>query len=748
MRVVQVEKATHAVLGGGAVRRVQLEESPEFFKMAIDAYQDKPLAVVREILCNAWDEHVKAGMAHVPIEVTLTEDDLIIRDYGPGIADHDMEAVFCRIGKSTKQDEEDQTGGFGIGAMAPLTYSPWFNVTSHHCGKARQYVVSLGSEETLGFPELRNMVETPTDEHGLEIQVPLKTPRDRRTFHEHVLAVVRNGSMNVKLNDKTLPSWDYGEGEKTGYVLYPRASTLEIMVKVGAVLYPLNLEIPEIKVEREAIKDQMDNFTGMLILMAEPSRVAITPSRESLSYTSDTTKYLVRLLRHFRADMNRLRGYALDRCADHLSNGVILTTIRQQRLPDFTDDVPELVTTPEDVAYIWHRTLLDMGSNSHLIIRRLVKRWLKKAPWLNHLDLPYNADLHDLAEQAGEFTRYALAKTMLKSGMDFRLYAVGGYVFMAIQKEFKGRLAPTKLFVAERQKDIKDAHDLKHETRRTMVGAALIPKLDEDKVVRLMELFEPLGIEIEWCMRSKVKPKPKVEREPTQLKIVSGLVRSDGYGSSAKYRGKKSEAEDFDVYLPVRNLQGGAKIVDDALRSHWDSVSDVMPKDFALVSTKTEHKIAAERGAVNASTYLLREIKAAARTVDFKLGYLITRGNPRRWHGNTAAIRTWYRYSPASLIKVLGLRGRSKGDLHLFALGRLAYDWAEKSKEAGVATLLEELPTTRMEELTKKAGEAPGFDLLEGMSNTDESIREQVVRLVLRNNDEWIKKGDLSCSSE
>ena len=69
---------THAVIGGGKTIDFGISNSAEFFDiLSRTLYTDQHLAVVREVLCNAWDAHIDSGNINKPIEISLDDDYLI-----------------------------------------------------------------------------------------------------------------------------------------------------------------------------------------------------------------------------------------------------------------------------------------------------------------------------------------------------------------------------------------------------------------------------------------------------------------------------------------------------------------------------------------------------------------------------------------------------------------------------------------------------------------------------------------------
>ena len=82
-------------------------------------YTNQKLAVVREVLCNAWDALHFTNKTSVPLLVTLNNE-MIIQDFGLGIPHAEIGPIYGTYGASTKIHDGQQTGGFGLGCKAPL----------------------------------------------------------------------------------------------------------------------------------------------------------------------------------------------------------------------------------------------------------------------------------------------------------------------------------------------------------------------------------------------------------------------------------------------------------------------------------------------------------------------------------------------------------------------------------------------------------------------------------------------------
>jgi hypothetical protein len=75
--------------------------------------------MIQEYMANARDAHREVGKLDVPIQLifpTNLDSHLYIRDFGPGLTIERIKTVFTKLGKSTKNDDDVMTGGFGLGA--------------------------------------------------------------------------------------------------------------------------------------------------------------------------------------------------------------------------------------------------------------------------------------------------------------------------------------------------------------------------------------------------------------------------------------------------------------------------------------------------------------------------------------------------------------------------------------------------------------------------------------------------------
>lgn len=296
---------THAIIGGGPTEKFQMAQTGHFFEiLSKTLYANGRLAVIREVLCNAWDSHIASGVMGTSVLVLLDANELIIRDYGAGIPHHLIHTIYCVYGNSTKTNDGNQTGGFGLGSKAPFAYSDHFTVTNHHKGTKVVHAISKGSTNSDGTPERRVVVEVPTIEQGVEVRIPIKNSQDVRIFQQYIEKITKYGEMNVTLNGNKLPRWDLSTSPE-GFVVdqqdnFGIESQSQVYIRYGNVVYPVERN-NEYASEMAAVYEFLEKLPGTrgwgghkwnICFQAAPNTITVTPSRESIQLTETTIKTL------------------------------------------------------------------------------------------------------------------------------------------------------------------------------------------------------------------------------------------------------------------------------------------------------------------------------------------------------------------------------------------------------------------------------------------------------------------------
>jgi len=209
-------------------------------------YSNKILAVVREYTTNALDEHLKHGIEK-PVTVRIQDNTFSVRDYAKGLSENDVRNVFGMYFKSTKRDNNLQSGMFGLGSKAAHCYTDTFYVRSFHDGVCTLYTCVLGGGGN-GVPvgQIMKISEEPTSETGLEISVEVE-PNRRHEFFANAYAMVETCSKPIELynnEEHFFPLVPIKTVEKNGFTfkLFSFDSTRivhysNVITKMGEVEY-------------------------------------------------------------------------------------------------------------------------------------------------------------------------------------------------------------------------------------------------------------------------------------------------------------------------------------------------------------------------------------------------------------------------------------------------------------------------------------------------------------------------------
>lgn len=433
---------THAVIGGQKTIDMGIANSAEFFQILSQSlYSNQPLAVVREVMCNAWDAHIDAGITDRPIEVSVG-DAFVVRDFGKGIP-HDMIGpIYGVYGASTKVHDANSTGGFGLGCKSPFAYTDHFQVISCHDGIKTVYSMSKASMDGEGKPGIIPVVSMPTDETGITVTVPLD--KDRGKFIQYVKQVAYNGEILVKFGDEILPVLPMSKSEVpfvlTGYSYGEDA----VRLRYGNVVYPIpNHEAYQIELSR--LLSRIEKIRRHIVLMAPPNTISVTPSRESLSMQDRTIETVKTLLQqaikaYDDAISNNLKRLCQETIEEQVQNNNIAPLLNNHRTYLSHKESADPITTKEGIAQIVGARLIVSNDQYAEDARQIVTKIANKVPinkrgkydtYLRTKDKSaflqdfYKGLFKDVASDGLDINRVVIA-----DGMDtWKLCEVGTYPF-------------------------------------------------------------------------------------------------------------------------------------------------------------------------------------------------------------------------------------------------------------------------------------------------------------------------------
>lgn len=265
-------------------------------------YTDKPMAVIREYICNAIDEHRK-HCPDLPVEVHLPTTDnpfFRVRDFALGLDRDTLFKVYGKLFKSTKTGENESIGGFGIGSKAGHAYASQFFVDSVHEGRKTVIAAVLeNNEHGISMGKMNIMHEGDSDDiSGVEVKVPVK-PSDIHVFHTAFKRFMYFCDFPIDVishRDKEYKTFKDEIHDSVGNFHYIKKSSMDIRgsyVKVGDVCY---------KADDLNMGKYVSGWGSLLVLDVPIGEVSIAPSREQIEFNAETKHYLATQLEAFEKE--------------------------------------------------------------------------------------------------------------------------------------------------------------------------------------------------------------------------------------------------------------------------------------------------------------------------------------------------------------------------------------------------------------------------------------------------------------
>lgn len=337
MKLAQ-EVGTVSIAGAvSAPSRFNITASKEAFKiLSSGLYNNKILAIIRELSCNAYDAHVAAGIADQPFELhlpTTFEPTFLVKDHGTGLeyrvggcdtcmgsgkvyvdeyatsadratnrvevmcpscdgtGDYDaVKELYCNYFSSNKSNSNLFIGALGLGSKSPFCYTEGFSVKNTYDGVTRVYSCFLNEE---GMPAvlLQSIEQTPDAHAGVEVSFPVKQ-RDVWEFENQAARALEffqprpilNVEVNIREAEYVMRSerWGLRKNDKLGK---------QVRAIQGFVAYAVG-DIDTSKLT----DDQRDLLSLPLDLFFPIGELSVAASRESLSNDTHTVANILNAL--------------------------------------------------------------------------------------------------------------------------------------------------------------------------------------------------------------------------------------------------------------------------------------------------------------------------------------------------------------------------------------------------------------------------------------------------------------------
>jgi hypothetical protein len=308
---------TESTTGNGATQmRISKDGKKQIFQMFTSSIYSNPIGtVVREITSNCFDSHIEAGV-NTPVLVKHTHDKtddthhVSFIDFGVGMSPDRVQNVYGVYFESTKRDNNDEIGGFGIGGKTPLAYKRStghgegeydnsFWVITRYNGTEYVYNIVEGEES----PEIHLMHKEPTTErNGTEVRVPVRY-QDVSTFEREIIRqlyyfenLVFEGFSDTVTNDYKIIR---------GKTFLYRGDDLgnKMHVCLGKVAYPIDYDVLGL---------HESDYRIPVAINVPIGDIGVVASREQLDYSESTIKYLKKKLEDVKEELRQMLAKQYD----------------------------------------------------------------------------------------------------------------------------------------------------------------------------------------------------------------------------------------------------------------------------------------------------------------------------------------------------------------------------------------------------------------------------------------------------
>lgn len=273
--------------------KATIKTSAKVFNFFADqTYANKPKAICRELVANAWDSHMMAGKGKIPVEVwlpNLVDPVFKVRDHGLGMSHEFMMTNFMQYADgSTKDQSNVAIGGFGIGSKSPFAYVDQYTMRVVFDGLLSLYSVFKDED---GIPSIALLQQKSTDEeNGVEVSFPVE-PADFNVFQQAAFEALKYFDPLPTMygaGQKKFEAVDYAAKGKTWGM---RKTSGPLQVIMGGVMYPVDPTALSYKFNDVTAKRML---TYGLDIRVDIGTCSIALSREALSYDDVTVAGLTK----------------------------------------------------------------------------------------------------------------------------------------------------------------------------------------------------------------------------------------------------------------------------------------------------------------------------------------------------------------------------------------------------------------------------------------------------------------------
>lgn len=284
-----------------------------FMKNLISNYNNAELATLREWVSNAHDSHVAAGQKR-PVEVTLPtrwSPTLTVEDFGIGMSYSDVENVYSVFLSSTKDQDNEGIGGFGIGGKSALALADQYTMIAVKDGLKNIFIFERSN--TGGLKVTPAVTNEETDmPNGVKVSVAIKNTHVFSTgainsvlqgWKQDEIILVGRESEFESFHKDTL-AFDHGYVKKELFSQEELYSNRSLKVFVGPVAY----EAPRSFWQHwpdDTYNSLLYNFGGHIAVQVPIGSVTFPSSREVIEDSEANNRVIVKAARKLEKEIQK-----------------------------------------------------------------------------------------------------------------------------------------------------------------------------------------------------------------------------------------------------------------------------------------------------------------------------------------------------------------------------------------------------------------------------------------------------------
>ena len=179
-------------------------QNSAFFLLSSTLYKEPYRAIIRELVSNAIDaskaaNETKPVILHIPSSISAN-DNFYVQDFGIGMTLEHVINIYGNYFSSSKQNDSNSIGGFGLGGKTPFIYvkdkTDGFKLetTSPEDGVRRTFVFKMQTNQYGGlqpvYSYLENLDEVDSPTKGTKISFKLDNMTDIVHFSESIQDII------------------------------------------------------------------------------------------------------------------------------------------------------------------------------------------------------------------------------------------------------------------------------------------------------------------------------------------------------------------------------------------------------------------------------------------------------------------------------------------------------------------------------------------------------------------------------